>query len=373
MSDTPTYDFDAGVLTLHLPPSLTASNASTCFSTFKQAITESEPKEVRLDLDGVANWDMTGLAALRQLHKICRRDNIAWELSGGTDEVTQGVLTVSDDTLLATSFHLEWTTFPTVVGERTIRLWKETLEHISFVGELSYGLMQAILHPRQVRWAETLKYMDRTGTDALPIVTLITFLMGLILGFQSALQMEQYGAETLVANLVGLSIVRELGPLMVAMICTGRAGSAFAAEIGTMKVSEEVDALVTMGLEPTRFLIMPKVIALTLVMPLLTIFGDLMGIFGGLMVGILALDMSVVSYVNRTLEALQPWDFGEGLVKSVVFAVLISGIGCLRGLQARDSAQEVGKATTSAVVSGIFLIIVADTILAFIFSRLVHA
>jgi phospholipid/cholesterol/gamma-HCH transport system permease protein len=180
--------------------------------------------------------------------------------------------------------------------------------------------------------------------------------------------MRKLGGDVFMPDLVAMAICMELGPLMVAMICTGRAGSAFAAEIGTMKVSEEVDALVTMGLEPTRFLIIPKVLALVVAMPLLTIIGDVMGILGGMTVGQLVLNMSPTAYLSRTVQALSFDAVFEGLLKSVVFAVLIAGVGCMRGLQAKNSAQSVGRSTTSAVVSGIFLVIIADTLLTIIFS-----
>ena len=241
---------------------------------------------------------------------------------------------------------------------------------ISYVGELVQALWQAALHPRQVRWRDTFTYMDRCGADALPIVTLICFLMGLILGFQSAIQMHTFGADIFVADLVGLSICKELGPLMVAMICTGRAGSSFAAEIGTMKVSEEIDALVTMGLDPNRFLVVPKLLALVVVMPMLAIFGDIAGVAGGFVVGMFQLNLPFIAYWNETVNAIGPWDVTEGLIKSGVFAFLIAAVGCNRGLRTEGGAQGVGGATTSAVVSGIFLVIVADAVMTLLFTRI---
>jgi len=201
-------------------------------------------------------------------------------------------------------------------------------------------------------------------------VAMICFLMGLILGFQSAVQLHQFGADIFIVDFVGLTICVELGPLMVAMICTGRAGSAFAAEIGTMKVSEEVDALVTMGLDPCRFLTLPKVLALVAAMPLLTVFGDLTGIAGGFVVGMAKLDIPFVAYFARTARVISPWHMAQGLIKSVVFALLVGAVGCLRGLRTEGGAQGVGGATTSAVVTGIFLIVLADTALTMVFNVL---
>jgi phospholipid/cholesterol/gamma-HCH transport system permease protein len=212
--------------------------------------------------------------------------------------------------------------------------------------------------------------MDMCGSDALPIVTMICFLMGLILGFQTAVQMHKYGGDIFTADLVGFSITKELGPLMVAVIATGRAGSAFAAEIGTMKVSEEIDAMETMGLVTSRFLIMPKMIAMIMVIPILTVFGDIAGLFGGFLVGWLKLGIPPVAYYNRTILVLTPMTFVLGLVKSAVFAFLIAAVGCMRGFEAGSDAKGVGRSATSAVVSGIFLIVIADALLTFLFTTM---
>jgi len=189
----------------------------------------------------------------------------------------------------------------------------------------------------------------------------------LITAFQAAVQLTQFGADIYIANLVGLSIVRELGPLMTAIIAAGRSGAAFAAEIGTMKVSEEVDALTTMGFDRTRFLVTPKVLSLLCMLPCLTLIADLVGILGGLTVATAGLGLPVQVYVRQTRLALGIWDVFSGLIKSVAFAILIAGVGCLRGFQAHAGAESVGRVTTSAIVAGIFLIIVADAIFTVIF------
>jgi phospholipid/cholesterol/gamma-HCH transport system permease protein len=255
------------------------------------------------------------------------------------------------------------------LGEVLIRLWRDTFNILAIIGEIAEAVWAAIKNPRKVRWRETLYYMDVCGADALPISCMICYLMGLILGFQSSLQMQKFGTDLYVADLVGLSIVKELGPMMVAMICAGRAGSAFAAEISNMKVSEEIDALVTMGFKPSRFLIIPKLIALVLVMPVLTIFGNVVGIIGGMTVGVFSLGLPMITYFNRTVLIVTPRFFMEGILKSAVFAILIAAVGCLRGLEAKNDTHGVGAAATSAVVSGIFLIIVADTLMTYLFSR----
>ena len=209
--------------------------------------------------------------------------------------------------------------------------------------------------------------MLRAGRDGLPIVALISFLMGLISAFQASVQLQQFGADIYVANLVGLSITRELGPLMTAIIAAGRSGAAFAAEIGTMKVSEEVDALEAMGLDRTRFLVTPKVLALVFMLPCLTLFADLVGILGGLVVATGLLELPAEVYFRQMALYMTMWDINQGLIKSVVFAFLVAGIGCLRGFQASAGAESVGRITTSAIVTSIFSIIIADAIFTLLF------
>ncbi len=248
------------------------------------------------------------------------------------------------------------------LGQSALNLRQGLREIVAFSGEMVIGLIEAALHPTKIRWRETWDYMARSGQDALPIVALISFLMGLITAFQAAIQLQQFGADIYIANLVGLSITRELGPLMTAIIAAGRSGAAFAAEIGTMKVSEEVDALAAMGLDRTRFLVTPKLIALVLMLPCLTLFADLVGILGGLMVANVGLDIPAQVYFRQMALYMDYGDIQLGLTKSVVFAILIAAVGCLRGFQARGGAESVGRITTSAIVSGIFAIIVADAV-----------
>jgi phospholipid/cholesterol/gamma-HCH transport system permease protein len=221
-------------------------------------------------------------------------------------------------------------------------------------------------HPRTLRANDTIILMQKVGVDAVPIVGMISFLLGLIMAFVSSLQLEQFGASVYVARLVALSMVSELGPIMTAIIVAGRSGSAFAAEIGTMRISDEVDALFTMGFSPTLFLVIPRMAAAVLVVPLLTLFSDLFAIMGGLVISISMLDLTVSTYIDQTIKALSLFEFMWGLMKSVVFAALIAWIGCLRGFEVRGGSAQVGNAATSAVVSGIFLIILFDSIFAVI-------
>ena len=249
------------------------------------------------------------------------------------------------------------------VGFTAVGIYRDMREQVAFVGELVAALGHAIRAPRTIRWRDVALICEKVGADALPIVALIAFLMGVILAFQSAVPMKKFGAEIFVADLIGLSMLRELGGLMTAIVLAGRTGAAFAAEIGTMRVNQEVDALTTMGLDPVRFLVTTRVIAAVLMTPLLTIFADLIGLLGGALT-MLSFQIPFVTFTHEVEGIVTFQDFLAGFVKSFAFGLLIAGIGCLRGLQTRAGASAVGDAATRAVVSGIVLIVVVDGIFA---------
>jgi len=254
------------------------------------------------------------------------------------------------------------------VGRRSLRRATRAVDAVSFIGAFSRETWRTIRAPRSFPYADAVRILARTGPDGVAIVALVNFLVGTILGFQSAVQLERYGAEIFVANLVGLSVVRELGPLMTAILVAGRSGAAFAAELGTMKVNEEVDALRTMGLSPQRFLVLPRVGALIVAAPLLTILGDAMGILGGLAIGVGSMDISLPSYWTQTAASIDTSDVVTGLVKAVFFGAIVGLIACHRGLSTRGGAEGVGRATTSAVVTTLFALIVADALGTYLFT-----
>jgi phospholipid/cholesterol/gamma-HCH transport system permease protein len=354
-------------LALALRGRVEVGNAERLLTEIRTRLTDV-PREVVLDLSAVDYFDSAGGAVLIRLRQELAGKGVALRIDRSTPAI-DGFLSLVDQDALAKPPPSPSAppSPPSRIGGATLAWVAEFREVVVFAGEVTVGLWQAALHPRQMRWRETLLYMQRAGSDGLPIVALISFLMGLITAFQAAVQMKQFGADIYVANLVGLSIVRELGPLMTAIIAAGRSGAAFAAEIGTMKVSEEVDALTTMGLDRTRFLVTPKVLALVLMMPCLTLFADLVGVVGGLTVSVFWLDMPVAVYLRQTRIAMLPWDVYSGLLKSVAFALLIASVGCLRGFQARGGAESVGRITTSAIVTSLFLIIVTDAVFTVVF------
>ncbi|MBK7591075.1 MAG: MlaE family lipid ABC transporter permease subunit [Betaproteobacteria bacterium] len=252
------------------------------------------------------------------------------------------------------------------IGRAAATTWRDVRTQVEFIGETAAAMAYAVTHPRSVRWKEVWHICERVGVDALPIVALISFLMGMILAFQSAVPMKRFGAEIFVADLIGLAMLRELGPLLTAILLAGRSGAAFAAEIGTMRVNQEVDALTTMGLDPVRFLVTPRIIAAVLMTPLLTLFADLVGMVGGA-VTMTSFSIPFVTFLKEVDGAVNLDDFLAGFVKSFVFAVLVAGIGCLRGLQTRAGASAVGESATRAVVSGIILLVVIDGVFALVY------
>lgn len=256
------------------------------------------------------------------------------------------------------------------IGDAICAICRESGTFLRFGGELFAAIIDAIKNPRKVKWQTTAYYMDKSGSDAVPIISLLGFLVGVILAFQAIVQLSRYGVESYVVNLVSSVVVTELAPLITAIVLAGRSGSAFAAEIGTMKANEEIDAMVTMGFVPSRYLIIPKVLALLAIMPFLTIFSDICGIIGGMIIACSKLDISYIEYYSKTLDVIKPVDIIQGLSKSVFFALIVASVGCMKGLESGRDAQGVGKASTSAVICAIFFIILADAIITSLFSML---
>lgn len=252
------------------------------------------------------------------------------------------------------------------LGKGFHQIFLELQNGITFLGESTYWLFRSISRPSTVRWKDVWVTAEKTGVDAFFIIALIGFLLGLIMSFQSAIPMQRFGAEIFVANLVGLSLFRELGPLMTAFILSGRSGSAYAAEIGTMKVNEEVDALTTMGLPPTQFLVVPRILACVFVNPLLTMVFNLFGLLGGAIV-LYSFGFPFVTFKNQIMVAVKINDMMGGLLKSLVFGFIISTVGCYRGLGTKVGAGAVGESTTAAVVGSIIIVSFVDGIFSVLF------
>ena len=251
------------------------------------------------------------------------------------------------------------------VGENTVASYRSLLEILTFLGESSLALVRLLRGKASFRRSDLTLLLQECGAQALPIVSLISLLVGLILAFVGAIQLKLFGAQVYVADIVAIAMVRVMGAIMTGIIMAGRTGAAFAAQIGTMQVNEEIDALQTLGVNPVEFLVLPRMIALIIMMPLLCLYADLMGIVGGLIVGVGMLGINPIEYLNRTQETLTLTTLWVGLFHSAVFGVLVALAGCLRGMQCGRSASDVGHAATSAVVTSIVSIIVATAVITF--------
>jgi phospholipid/cholesterol/gamma-HCH transport system permease protein len=252
------------------------------------------------------------------------------------------------------------------IGKATAEILSDIGQLIIFIGELSATLAWALFHPLKIRGRDVLAVADKAGANAVAVVSLLGLLIGLILAFQTATPLERFGAQPMIPTIVAIAVVREMGPLITAVLLAGRSGSAFAAEIGTMQVTEELNALKTLGLDPVRFLVLPRVLAALLVTPLLTVFNILMSMVGAYIV-MAALGYSLHFYIDQVTGCITYRDFIGGLAKSLVFAVIVAGIGCLKGMQTRSGPGAVGDSTTRAVVAGIVLTILADAVLGVVY------
>ena len=257
-----------------------------------------------------------------------------------------------------------------VIGKGGLRIFRDSQALVSFVGETALSVFALMRGKARFRSVDLWMYIQDCGPSALPIITLISLLVGLILAFVGAVQLALFGAQIYIADLVGLGMTREMGGLMAAIIMSGRTGAAYAAQLGTMQVNSEIDALKTMGFEPMEFLVLPRMLALVLIMPLLCLYAILMGIVGGALVTVNFFDVSLVEYLNRTANAVHLTDLTIGIVKCAVFGVLIALSGCMRGMQCGRSASAVGDAATSAVVTGIVFIVIADSLMTVMCNRL---
>jgi len=372
MPDTPSSSFHTnmispGVLGVKIIGRLDSMSTGNIWRETKLEIDRTSPKRVIVDASGIEYCDGSGIGYLFGLRHRQQKGGGDLEIRGLQAEFQQ-LLDLFDPSEFEEIQAIKPKSigFAEKIGRTTCQICEHAYALIEFLGEAGAALVQALLNPRQVRWKDAFLVAETAGVNALPVIGLVGFLMGLIMAFQAAIPMRQFGAEIYVANLVGLSMVRELGPLMTAVVLAGRSGSSFAAELGTMKINEEIDALITMGLDPVQFLVVTRVLAAVIMTPLLTLFADLIGVMGGSIV-LLSMGYSLSSYFNQMVSMVDYMDLLGGLFKSIVFGFMVAGIGCLRGLQTEIGASAVGDSTTRAVVGGIVLIVVADGIFSVVY------
>jgi phospholipid/cholesterol/gamma-HCH transport system permease protein len=357
-----------GVLRVRLSGNWRAKSTLPSVEIIRGSLSEGPAvSSLEFNVAQLTGWDSRFVAFIRNCGELCRTRNVEFR-DGGFPEGVRRLLRLAQtvperkDVRRATAK----ASLLQRIGERTLKGWDDSLEIFTFLGENLVALVTLLRGRAQFRWADAFLVMQQCGPQALGIVAMINFLVGLILAFVGAVQLMKFGASIYVADLVGIATVREMGCIMTGIILCGRTGAAFAAQLGTMKVNEEISALQTFGISPVEFLVLPRMIALILVMPFLCAFADLISIVGGFVVSVSMLDVTPTVYLTRTIHVIQLKSFLLGIGKGCFFGFLVAYTGCLRGMQSGSSAAAVGEATTKAVVTGITAIVASDGIFAVI-------
>jgi phospholipid/cholesterol/gamma-HCH transport system permease protein len=332
-------------------------------------------KAVTLDLAGIERLDTAGAwLVLRTEHALLERGNTVAirNLQAGFAPMFEQVRAhgIIEPAAHPIPPHHTLAGFVAQIGEVTIGIGHRLYSIIGFVGLVAATMAELLQHPQRLRVTATFVQMEQTGVNALPIVGLLSFLIGIVMAYQGADQLHRFGAEIYTVNLLGIAILRELGVLLTAIIIAGRSGSAFTAQIGTMQVNEEIDALRTLGLDPIQVLVIPRLLGLVVTLPLLSVYADFMGLLGGCLMCLATLNLTVPQFLSQLQSAVGEWTFWVGTIKAPVFGATIALIGCYEGFNVSRSAESVGKLTTLSVVESIFLVIVTDATFSIVFSLL---
>jgi len=350
--------WEGSTLEVNLPSRMSFHQTPHIWSQTVQELKNRNPNLIRVNASALTFADSSVFAYLLKLKSFQENNNAKYELRGLGEKFTY-----SYNNAIGKNKSLDRNSIilgsSEKIGKFTIDGLRELSFLVAFSGELTVSIWRSMLHPSRIRWKDVLRVCEAMGVNSFPIIAMIGFLLGLIMSFQSAIPMRRFGAEIFVANLVGLSLFRELGPLMTAFILAGRSGSAFAAELGTMKVSEEIDALTTMGLPPVQFLVVPRLVGALIMTPLLTIIFNFFGLIGGAIV-LMSFGFPLVTFINQVNIAVGFSDIAGGMLKSYFFGMIIAAIGCYRGLKTTTGAGAVGESTTAAVVGSIILVSLLD-------------
>ncbi len=370
------YDFsNSSTLVIKLSGNWTLADSTPDTEDILRRLSDTQPlKQIAFDTNALGAWDTVLLAFLKDVSGYCTEHQVEVEQSGLPDGA-KGMLSLAsavpergriEEDAAARQSVLE------EIGRDTVAFLEAAGTVFVFFGQVFLAMGRFLIGKARVRRADLFFNMQEAGVRGVPIISLITFLVGIILAYVSAAQLAAFGAKIFVAHLVGVAMAREMAPMMTAIIVAGRTGAAYAAQLGTMTVNEEIDALRTLGLSPMETLVLPRVLALTLMMPFLVIYANLMGNAGGAFIAIFQFDIGVKEYFSALQNVITLQDYAEGLVKSVVYAVLVAISGCLKGMHSGRSAGDVGTSTTSAVVMSLVLIVTASAILTALFDPLLR-
>ncbi len=369
---------NAAAFSMNTLPNLTLSGAwvATALHNIVERIHTIPTTEMSIIADGsaVEALDMSGAWVIHLLLSSLQAQGNSITLTGFKPEFAERLKVVTNEfshhANVQRNVEIELPTALEHIGMSVTTTLKEANDLLSFVGEVSLVFVVSIAHPQHIRWRPILFNIREAGFNAIPIVGILAFLLGVVVAYQSADQLRHYGANIFVVDLIGISMLREFAPLIAAIIIAGRSGSAYAAQIGTMSVTEEIDAMRVLGIVPIEMLVLPKLIGMIISLPLLTVWADTLGIFGGMLTASAQLDVGFADFVGRLVKAIEMTTYTVGLGKAFVFAIIITMIGCFQGFRTKGGPENVGRQTTRSVVQSIFLVIVADSLFSVLFSIL---
>jgi phospholipid/cholesterol/gamma-HCH transport system permease protein len=370
MTDSPFLEFDLSSMQLTCQGQWTLANYAVLQNQLAQP---AWPESATIHINGqaISKMDTAGAWLLIKLSRYLESQNIHFDFQNMGVQF-QRLLTYVDSKMPASTAVPELTTLEWLarVGKTALNQLSEFLKFLNFTGKLATESLRAIVGSSRLRWNSITDVIDKTGFQALGIIALLSFMIGVVIAYQMGFQLRNYGANVFIVNLLGLSVLREFGPLLTAIMVAGRTGSAFTAQLGIMKLNQEMDALNSMGITPSELLIFPRIVGLFIALPLLTIWADIFGIMGGMLMANNMLNVTFYDFLDRFQREIPLRSLVIGLGKAPVFALIIASIGCFQGMQVTGSAESVGAKTTKSVVLAIFTIIVADAIFSIIFSKL---
>jgi len=324
-------------------------------------------EKVVWDLSNIENFDSAGVLLFIEYFEQFKK-NSEVEVKGYTSSQKEMYILLKEHTV--ESLPVRKSGFFEELGESTFKILQDIRDFVTFLGHLFSTIFHTLVSPRSIRFKEMVYHIHHSGFNALVIIGLTSFLVGMVIAYQGAVQLAKFGADIFIVDTVGISIVRELGPMITAIVIAGRSGSAYTAEIGAMKITEEIAAMRTMGFDPFHFLVLPRIFALMIALPLLIFFADIMGIFGGMVASQMELSISMAQFVDRLYEVLEVKHYLLGMLKGPVFAFVIAAVGCFRGFQVSDNTESLGLHTTASVVNSIFLVIAFDALFSVIYTEL---
>lgn len=361
-------EINADEYQLNLSGDWTALNQVPSYHEVIDELNNKNSRAIKFDSSDLGKWDSGLLVFLLRINSFAEKEKIKFD-DHGLPEGVRKLIKLAKAVPVVDNQEKDEIDMPLLdrIGSASLRVKGSAGDMLDFIGQVFLSFSRMFTGKAIFRRSDFLVYMQQAGAEAILIVTIINLLIGLIIAFVGAVQLKMFGAEIYVADLVGLGMVREMSPMMTAIIMAGRSGASYAAQLGTMMVNEEIDALITFGFDPIDFLVLPRLMALVLMMPLLTLYADFIGIIGGMTVGVGMLGISFEQYYEETISALSPLTFLLGIVKGTIYGFLVGFAGCYRGMQSGRSSAAVGASTTSAVVTGIIMIIVASAVTTIIY------